>query len=398
MPALYLRGYTGNSGKLPRSACCIVRILISAGEASGDRYAAALVRSLSKRIPTAQFFGCAGPALRAVGAEAVIRAEDLAVVGLFEVAAHLPRIHGLFRTLHRTAARRRPDLAILTDAPDFNLRLAAKLKHTGVPVVYYVAPQVWAWRKRRIRAIRRLVDVLLVIFPFEQQYFANRGIDAEFVGHPLCDLAKVRTSRRAFFRRHGFNTAAPLVALLPGSRKGESSRHLPALQDAAQILWDRGLTQVALPASSTTGKTFFEERWRGPRLRVLEGETQDCVGHADVALVASGTATVETALLGTPMATFYKLAWPSYYLARLLVDVPYYSMVNLLVGRPVVPECIQRECSGEKLASEAMRLLKEEDSRCEMIEEFVGLRAALSTPDPASDCAAEAICGRFGPS
>ena len=371
-----------------------MKILVSAGEASGDRYAANLVRSLASRLPESRFFGCAGPGLRAAGVDAIVDAEDLAVVGLFEVASHLPRIHRLFRRLRAAARKRKPDLAILTDAPDFNLRLAASLKRAGVPVVYYVAPQVWAWRKRRIRTIRRLVDLLLVIFPFEEPYFKTREIDARFVGHPLCDLTSLGTSKERFFDRHGLNASVPLVALLPGSRKGESARHLPALQEAAAILQSNGFDQFALPASSTTGRAYFEQRWHGPDVRIMEGETAECVGHSTVALVASGTATVETALLGTPMVTFYKLTWPSYWLARLIVDVPFYSMVNLLAGRPVVAECIQQDCNGKKLASEAIRLLKQDDSRCKMIQEFVSVNA-LSTDSPASDRAAEAICERF---
>ncbi len=373
-----------------------MRILVSAGEASGDRYAGELVRSLSERIPEARFFGCAGQNLRAAGVEAVIRAEDLAVVGLFEVAGHLPRIHGLFRKLRRAARERRPHLAILTDAPDFNLRLAASLRRAGIPVAYYVAPQVWAWRKRRVRTIRRLVDLLLVIFPFEEDYFSARGIDARFVGHPLCDLARVSCTRGDFFRRHKLDLSAPLVAMLPGSRKGEAARHLPAMQEAARIIRREGFGQCALPASATTGREFFESRWSGPPALVLENETQDCVGHSDVALVASGTATVETALLGTPMVTFYKLAWPSYHLARLLVDVPYYSMVNLLADRPVAAECIQQDCNGERLAGEAIRLLRGEELRRRMIEEYARLAAMLRTDSPASCQAAAAICERFG--
>ena len=373
-----------------------MQILVSVGEASGDRYAAGLVRSLSERVPSARFFGCAGPALRSAGVETVIRAEDLAVVGLFEVLSHLPRIHGLMQTIRREAALRRPDLAILTDSPDFNLRLAKSLKRAGVPIAYFVAPQVWAWRKRRIRDIRRLVDLLLVIFPFELEYFSSRGVNAVFVGHPLCDLTKVQTSREGFFDKHALDPSAPLIALLPGSRRGEARRHLAPLQEAARILRSQGLGQFALPASPTTGAAFFEEAWDGPRVRILEGETQDCVGHADVALVASGTATVETALLGTPMVTFYRVAWPSYYLARLLVDVPHYSMVNLLAEQPVVTECIQQDCTGSKLAAEAMRLVQEEGIRCQMIEGYARIRDTLTTATPAADKAAGAICRRFG--
>lgn len=373
-----------------------MRILVSAGEASGDRYAAGLVRALSARLPQARFFGCCGPNLRQAGVETVVRTEELAVVGLFEVLRHVPRIYGILRRLDSAVRRRRPHLAILTDAPDFHLRLAERLRRMGVPVAYYVAPQVWAWRRWRIGKIRRLVNQLLVIFPFEEEYFTARGVAARFVGHPLSALARVTSDRGSFFSMHALDPSDKLVALLPGSRTGESLRHLPALEDASHRLVAEGVSQFVLPASPTTGKDFFESRWQGPRIRIVEGRARDCISHADVALVASGTATVETAILGTPMVTFYKLAWASYQLARLLVDVPFYSMVNLLADKPVISECMQRECTGRKLATEALRLLYIEDERCRMIKELSRVRAMLKTEVPAAERAATAICERFG--
>lgn len=372
-----------------------MNILVSAGEASGDRYAAGVVSALNRTLPGAKFFGCAGPRMREAGVKPVVRTEDLAVVGLFEVLRHVPRIHGLFRRMVAAVAEQRPDLAILTDAPDFHLRLAARLRRLGVPVVYYVAPQVWAWRRRRIRRIQALVNQLLVIFPFEQEYFRRQGVKASFVGHPLSDLARVTTEKSEFFRQHSLDLSKALVALLPGSRQGESLRHLPALEDAAARLVADGVEQFVLAASATTGKEFFQAHWKGPAIRILEGQPQDCMGHADVALVASGSATVETAILGTPMVTFYKLAWPSYQLARLLVDTPFYSMVNLLAGKPVVPECMQRECKGRKLAEEALRLLHMETERCQMIEELARVRKMLHSRVPAAERAAGAICKQF---
>ena len=372
-----------------------MNVLVSAGEASGDRYAAGVVSALHRTLPGARFFGCAGPRMREAGVKPVVRTEDLAVVGLFEVLRHIPRIHGLFRRMVAAVNEQGPDLAILTDAPDFHLRLASRLRRLGVPVVYYVAPQVWAWRRWRIRRIQALVDQLLVIFPFEKEYFRRRGVEASFVGHPLSDLARVTTEKSEFFRQHSLDPSKALVALLPGSRQGESLRHLPALQDATARLAAAGVEQFVLAASATTGKDFFQGHWKGPAIEILEGQPQDCMGHADVALVASGSATVETAILGTPMVTFYKLAWPSYQLARLLVDTPFYSMVNLLAGKPVVAEYMQRECKGRKLASEALRLLRMETERCQMIEELARVRKMLQSEVPAAERAASAICKRF---
>ena len=333
--------------------------------------------------------------MREAGVQAVVRTEEIAVAGLFEVLRHVPRIHGLFRRLVATTRDLRPELAILTDAPDFHLRVAARMKRLGVPVAYYVAPQVWAWRPWRIGKIRRVVDQLLAIFPFEEEYFLQRGVDTAFVGHPLNDLARVETERNAFLAQHALDPAKRVVALLPGSRRGESLRHLPALQEASRKLVAAGVRQFLLPASATTGKTFFQTRWTGPEIQIVEGKPQDCVGHADLALVASGSATIETAILGTPMVTFYKLSWPSYQLARLLVDVPFYSMVNLLAGKPVIPECMQRQCNGAKLASEALRLLFKETERCRMIEELARVRNMLRTTVPAAEQAASAVMKRF---
>lgn len=372
-----------------------MKILVSAGEASGDRYAAELVAALRKRLPQADFFGCGGQHLRKEGLRAVIRAEDLAVVGLFEVVRHIPRIYRRFRQLIAAVRVEKPQLAILTDAPDFHLRLAKKLRRLKIPIVYYVAPQAWAWRKGRVRKLRRLIDRLLVIFPFEEEFFSARRVRATFVGHPLADRAAVSADRGTFFRKHGLDLQKRLIAILPGSRRGEALRHLPALEKAAALLAERDGIQFILPASATTGRNFFLEHWRGPAVVIVEGETRGAVGHADLALVASGTATVETALLGAPMIVFYRLARPSYWLAKMLVDTPFYSMVNLLAGKRIVPELIQGECNGEKLAAESVRLLQQERERCRMVEELAKLKGKLYAGAPAAERAAEAICEQY---
>ncbi len=373
-----------------------MRILVSAGEASGDRYAAGLVTELRKRLPRAQFFGCGGPQMRAAGVETVVRSEELAVVGLFEVVRHIPRIRRLFKDLAAEARTRRPDLAILTDAPDFHLRLAKVLRGMGVPVAYYVAPQVWAWRKWRIRKIRRLVDQLLVIFPFEESYFGDRGVDAVFVGHPLGDLVRPTLDRDAFFQEIGLDPNQPTVALLPGSRLGEALRHFPVLQDAIGRLNVEGVRQFVLPVSTTVDSRSMEREWHGPPVQFVQGRTSDAVAHADIAIVASGTATVEAAVLGTPMVTYYKLSWPTYQVARHLIDVPHYSMVNLLAGRPVIPEFMQQDCTGAKLAEEALRLLRTENARCQMLENLREVRNMLQSDVPAAQRTATAVCERFG--
>ena len=371
-----------------------MKILVSAGEASGDRYSAELVEALRERFPEAEFFGCAGKRLRASGVRAVVESEEIAVVGIFEVIAHIPRVFWVLNRLARAARRERPAMAILTDSPDFHLRLAAKLRKENVPIFYYVAPQVWAWRKGRLRVLRRVVDHLLCIFPFEQEYFRGNGIEATFVGHPLKGKVKASMSRAEFFQAHGLDEQAPLVALLPGSRRGEAQRHLGPLLGAVDRLRGRRLNFV-LPASSTTGKEFFAERISDSAVHIIEGNTENALGHADLALTASGTATVEAALLGAPMVVFYRVTTPSWLVGKLLVDVPFYSMVNLLAGRRIVPELIQSDCTAERLAAEAERLLDDDEARETMRRELAEIGKGLETSRPAAERAAEVICTEF---
>jgi lipid-A-disaccharide synthase len=327
--------------------------------------------------------------------EPVVRSEDLAVVGIFEVVRHIPRIYGEFRKLLAEAERRRPDLAILCDAPDFNLRVAAKLKPRGIPVVDYVAPQMWAWRPWRVRKLRRIVDLLLCIFPFEEEWFTRRGVPTRYVGHPLADAAPPPDSRESFLRRYALDPALPALSVLPGSRQGEAARHLPAVLDAVSRLTERRKLNVILAASSTTGAAFFRQRIFGSPVTIVENETSNALAHADAALIASGTATVEAALAGTPMVVFYEVSKATWLLGKPLVRTPYYSMVNLLAGRRIVPELIQSECRGGRLAEEVGRLLDDPATARKMREDLGSIRMALEGSRPAAVRAAEAICERL---
>jgi lipid-A-disaccharide synthase len=360
------------------------KILVSAGEASGDLYAALVVEELRRLAPDAQFFGCTGPRLRAAGVRTIVDAASLAVVGLLEVVSHIPRIFGEYRRLLRAARELQPDVAILTDSPDFHLRVARQLHRQGIPVIYLVAPQVWAWRKGRLARMRRDLAHLLCIFPFEEEFFARAGIPATYIGHPLVDLVKPTLSREEFFRKHGLAEGRPTIAVLPGSRRGEAARHLPALLEAVQRLGGNGCpwetANFVLPASPTTGFEFFEERLGAAPIVVIEGESWNAMAHADLALAASGTVTVEAALLGTPMVTFYRVTWPSWILGKLLVRVPFYSMVNLIAGRAVVPELMQSQMTGRNLAAAAERLLEDHDARFEMCAGLAEVRRRLLVP------------------
>ncbi len=371
-------------------------ILVSAGEASGDYYAAELVHDLRRRWPECRFFGCAGPHLREAGVEAVIRSEDLSVVGIVEVLGHLPRIWRRFRELTQAAAHRKPDLAILTDSPDFHLRVARKLKRLGIPVIYFVAPQVWAWRKGRVKTMRRVIDQLLCIFPFEEAFFQQHRVPVTYIGHPLATRVRPALSREEFFRKHNLAEDRPLVTVLPGSRRSEALRHLPELVRAAGILGkDRPLSFI-LPASQTCGAAFFAGPLAGTAIQAIDGEAWDAMAHCDVALAASGTVTVEAALLGAPMVTFYRVTGVSWAIGKLLVDVPFYSMVNLIAGEKVVPELMEGEMTGERIAAETVRLLDNEGERAKMKEELSRVAALLSGTriDPGIDAivmAADAV-------
>ena len=367
------------------------KILISAGEASGDLYAALVTEELRRLWPDAEFFGCTGPRMRAAGVRTVVDMASLAVVGLLEVVAHIPRIYGEYRRVLESALRERPDFAILTDSPDFHLRIARRLHAQGIPVIYLVAPQAWAWRKGRVKEIRRSVRRLLCIFPFEEEFFTREGVAASYIGHPLAGLVRPSLPREEFFRKHELPPDRPLIVVLPGSRRGEAARHLPALLDAAARLGRERSMNFVLPASATTGGKFFRDRMGTAPIRVIEGESWDALAHADLALAASGTVTVEGALLGTPMVTFYKVTTASWAAGKMLVRVPFYSMVNLIAGREVVPELMQGQMTGERLAAEARRLLSDGAARAAMREGLAEVRQRLTSAESAPHRAAALI-------
>jgi lipid-A-disaccharide synthase len=310
---------------------------------------------------------------------------------LVEVVSHIPRIYGEYRKLLAEARQQKPDLAILTDSPDFHLRVARKLHQQGVPVVYLVAPQAWAWRQGRVRQMRRTIRRLLCIFPFEEEFFTRHGVATTYIGHPLAGLVRPALTRDEFFRKHRLAAERPLITVLPGSRRGEAARHLPALLDAVERIYREQAVNVVLPASVTTGAAFFAGRLGRSPIQVIEGESWDAMAHADLSLAASGTVTVEAALLGTPMVTFYQVTAASWLAGKFLVDVPFYSMVNLIAGRAVVPELMQSQMTGANLARHALRLLGDERARAEMKSGLAEVRRKLAGGSAAPQRAALAI-------
>ena len=360
-----------------------MQFLVSAGEASSDLYAAGVVEHLSAALPGTHFYGCAGPRLQAAGVEPVLDAREIAVVGLAEVVHHLPRIYSRYRALIRHIEKNPPAAALLTDSPDFHLRLARHLRRLHIPVFYLVAPQVWAWREGRVRTIRSLVDKLLCLFPFEEPWFRERGVDATYIGHPLASMVRPRFSRGEFLARNGISGDRPLVVLLPGSRAGEARRHLPVLIEATAQLKRHFQPQFILATpkgfESHSVLASFREPLSTRAIKIVENEAWDSIAHADVALAASGTVTIEAAVLGTPMVTFYKVNPLSWHAGRRLVKVPFLSMVNLVAGRKIVPELIQNEMTAESIAAAASNLLANPAASAQMRSDLAEVRNMLSS-------------------
>jgi lipid-A-disaccharide synthase len=365
-------------------------VLLVAGEASGDMYGADLVTALRALVPGLEVRGIGGARLRAAGMETLVDTAAVATMGLFEAWERLGAVVRAYRTMRRLVRGERPDLLILIDFAEFNLALAGVAHRAGVPVLYYISPQVWAWRRRRIRKIARRVDRLAVVFPFEAPLYADSGARAEFVGHPLLDRVRPSRSREATCRRHGLDPDKRLVALLPGSRSKEMRLILPVMADAAERLVRRGDVQCALALADTLSKADIAATMRGRALAatVVEADTYDLVHASEVALVASGTATLEIALLERPMVIVYRMTPLTFALARRLVSVPFIGMPNLIAGRTVVPELIQGDATGVRLAAEATRLLDDPALRATTTQALAGLRPLLGGGGAAGKAAA----------
>jgi lipid-A-disaccharide synthase len=365
------------------------RILLSCGETSGDLYGAELVRHLRQSVPDLDVFGLGGDRLQAQGSRLTAHVRDLAVVGLLEVVSHLPRLRRVFRALLHEVDAARPDLVVLVDYPDFNLRLARQVHRRGIPVFYYVSPQVWAWRRGRLRGMRETVSRMLVIFPFEETVYREAGIPVTFVGHPLVDLVRPAADRAAFLRAAGIDPNRPVIAVLPGSRPKEIGHNLAALAGAAERLRrGRPDLQFLIAVAPSIDRAPLERAFAAVGARFVSGETHAALGAATLALVASGTATVEAALLGVPMVVVYRVSRLTYGLGRPLVTVPHYAMVNLIAGRAVVPELMQSDFTPEKVAAEAAALLDDPGRREAMKRDLEEVRRRLGAPGASARAAA----------
>jgi lipid-A-disaccharide synthase len=345
------------------------RIFVSAGEASGEHYGAALIPAIRRLVPDAEFFGLGGQRMEALGFRRIVRAEDVAVMGITEVILHMPRIYGEYRKLKAAIRQERPDLAILIDFPDVNLSLARHLKRAGVPVLYFVSPQLWAWKKYRIRDVQRYVDRMLVIFPFEEAFYRERKVQATFVGHPLADLPLPEISREDFARENGLDPSKQWIGLLPGSRAKEIRLNLREMMKAAQALQHSNDCEFLLPLAPTLTDAHRKEVQAMLPANPIIAVTHDAratLHHARASIVASGTATVEAALIGNPFIVVYRVSPITYAVAQRVVDVPHVAMVNLIAGRRAVPELIQGDFTAENLVSHLQPLLNDEAARAEM--------------------------------
>lgn len=373
-----------------------MRVLVSAGEASGEMYGAGLIEALrrladSRGMGAIECFGLGGERMREAGCETVVDAKDVAVVGIFEVVSHLPTIYRHFHHLVREAERRKPDVAVLIDFPDFNFRLAKELHRLRIPVVYYVSPQLWAWRPHRVELVKKYVRKMLVIFPFEEQWYRDRGVEAEFVGHPLAELATAAPSQDS-----------SQIALLPGSRRKEIRFNLPRMLDVAENF--APFYKFVLPVASTVDDTFIynivREHWsyENPTAKItLCRDTREALAGSRAAVVASGTATVEAAVIGTPFVMVYRMAPLSYALGTKMVKVPFYAMPNLIAGRQVVPELVQENFTAEHVIAELSGILPDGPQRERMLEGLAEVRRKLRGTESGSkgafERAAEAVLG-----
>jgi len=372
-----------------------IPLLLSAGEASGDMYAARLAKALRERLDV-RIFGMGGPQMRAAGVEIVMDYSEVAVVGITEILKHLPSLLRAMNRLVAEAEQRKPALAILTDFPGFHLRLARKLRPYGIRNVYYICPQFWAWRPWRANLIRRRFAKALCIFPFEKDFFSKARVPTEFIGHPLVGAVVPTKDRKQFCEQHGLVASRAVVSLLPGSRSAEIMHHLPVLQEACVRINGKVPAQFVVAAARPQDVEMLTTGWpSGLCLRVVEGETYNALAAADAAIVSSGTATVEAALLNTPMVVVYRVSPLTATLAKPLVRAPYFAMVNLIAEKRVAPELVQDDFTPQAVADETLRLLQDPNARNAQRAGLADVRTRLGPPG-AVERAADQIVSLLG--
>jgi lipid-A-disaccharide synthase len=396
-----------------------VKILISAGEASGEMYGAQLIESLRRATahvgtdalvrpaerssagslpvaPLPTFFGVGGDRMRAAGCDTVVDAKDLAVVGITEILSHLPKIWGLFQHLIREADRRKPDLAIVIDSPAFNWRVAREMKKRGIPTVYYVAPQFWAWRQGRVRLIRDYIDKALVIFPFEEKFYRDRGVDATFVGHPLADLPYPAIAREDYAKQFNLDPAKYWITLMPGSRVKEVRMNLAAIVESATLLGDK--YEYLLPVAPTLDRDFLKSNIGNQKITLVP-ESLPALYHSRAGIVASGTATVEAAMMNLPFVMVYRVSPLTYMLGKPRVKVPRFAMVNLIAEEEIVPELVQHDFTAPNVVAKLNEFIPGGPPRTRIIDGLAKVKSLLRAPgvQHPADRAAEIVLSMLRP-
>lgn len=366
-------------------------ILIVAGENSGEKYGAELVRQFKKLQSSFSFFGIGGKHMEKEGVHLLFPVEALSIVGGIEVISHLPRVRNIFNRIKKEIKRQKPVVSVLIDSPDFNLRLAKRLKKLSIPVLYYISPTVWAWRKRRLRNIKKTVEKMMLIFPFEEKIYKENKIPAAYVGHPLKERVKVSLSKEEFLQKYGFDPERKLIALLPGSRKSELKYHMPVLLEAVKKIKKEYPAQFVLILAESIDKNilsgFIPPHFK--ELRVITENGYEAIASSELALSACGTANLEAALLETPVISFYRISPLSYHIGVRFVKIKNYSIVNILAGKRIIPELIQKGFSPENIFQEAKKILDSESVQSEMIEEFRKIRLILGEETASKNAAQE---------
>jgi len=366
-------------------------ILITACESSAENYGAELAREFKKLYPEVHFFGIGGKQMQKQGTELLYPMQKLSLIGIFEVFLYIPRILKILNKTIKETKKRNTAGAVLIDAPDFNLRIARKLKRQSIPVLYYISPTIWAWRKNRLKTIKKYINKMMLIFPFEEKIYKEKQIPAVFIGHPLIKKTRTSMTKQDFFEKYGINNKKRLITLLPGSRKSEIRNHLPVLVEAAEKIKTKYDCQFILKLSENIERKDVAKYLSSllSSVTILSQDGCESMAYSDLVLSSCGTANLETALLGTPLISFYKLSPLSYHMGRRLVKIEHFSIVNILAGKKVIPELIQKDFNPDSVYDHVSKILDSTEVRNNMISKFRKIKKELGEKDAAANAAKE---------
>lgn len=370
------------------------KYFIIAGEHSGDLHASNLVKKIKERDPSAVFIGAGGALMKNAGVKLLFDLTAISVVGFFEVCKHYFLFKKVFSMLLKTVKDEKPDLIILVDYPGFNMMFARAAKRLRFKILYYISPQVWAWKKNRVRKMAKITDKLIVIFPFEKKYYEQTGLDVEFVGHPLVDIMKPSCEKEEFFRKIGFNEGKKLIGILPGSRENEVRKLLPEIMKAVQLLKKScGIEQFVIGCASSKLEPIIKNEINKHDIRVVVVRDMafDVMKHSDFAIVSSGTATLQTGFFSTPMVIIYKVSWTTYFLGKHLIKIPCIGLANVVLGEKVVPELIQNDVNGLNIAGEIEKIIKDTELFNDITAKLTKIEGLLGNPGASKRAAGIAI-------